>query len=439
MKGFAFAGALLVAALTGIAASDHAPRSSPPLERAHPTAKPTSCVHSRHAEATTSPSLGRGTGVWASVGGQLMLAGGVAPRVSEEAAQGIVRHVSTTPGVGTTYVIDRHGGDVVVAVTGSGVIRVPQIEEATHPTLSRRGTLMWTIAGAVRVRDGATGRIRDIAIPRDGSTMFSPLFVSEGTIAAVVSAQPIDDPVEGTVEDNLFTTPIGRRAWRPVTSFRMHGDHWVAIRTPYRRPDGSIEFVRVTADASETVEPRFELWRVTRAGGARRIRSLPREMYLAGYQGDTRLWNAPSPTGSARLLAQAPGGRLTAIGCGSVALDPVDAVDPDLRKHGTLVPPRVDHPGLDAVAPAPTIPEIAILVGDFADRTGAELVAGEIGEAYPELQVDVVDASTAPLAIRPGVWGAILRLPGDVDATASLSEFRRRLPAYAANSWVVTP
>jgi hypothetical protein len=66
-------------------------------------------------------------------------------------------------------------------------------------------------------------------------------------------------------------------------------------------------------------------------------------------------------------------------------------------------------------------------------------VAGEMGEAYPELQVDVVDASTAPLAIRPGVWGAILRLPGDVDATASLSEFRRRLPAYAANSWVVTP
>jgi hypothetical protein len=45
----------------------------------------------------------------------------------------------------------------------------------------------------------------------------------------------------------------------------------------------------------------------------------------------------------------------------------------------------------------------------------------------------------APLAIRPGVYGAMLHLPDDADPTAALAAFRTRLPAYSATSWIVTP
>jgi hypothetical protein len=50
-----------------------------------------------------------------------------------------------------------------------------------------------------------------------------------------------------------------------------------------------------------------------------------------------------------------------------------------------------------------------------------------------------VDSTTAPLAIRPGVHGALLHLPQGADPTAALAEFRDRLPEYSDTSWVVTP
>ena len=83
--------------------------------------------------------------------------------------------------------------------------------------------------------------------------------------------------------------------------------------------------------------------------------------------------------------------------------------------------------------------EVAVIVGDFATTAEAEAVAAAIREAYPDAGVDVVDSSVAPLAIRPGVYGALLHLPIDADPTAALATFRDRLPRYSANSWIVTP
>ena len=51
-----------------------------------------------------------------------------------------------------------------------------------------------------------------------------------------------------------------------------------------------------------------------------------------------------------------------------------------------------------------------MIVGDFATFAEAETVAGTIGQAFPGSQVEVVDSSSAPLAIRPGVFGALLHL-----------------------------
>ncbi len=59
--------------------------------------------------------------------------------------------------------------------------------------------------------------------------------------------------------------------------------------------------------------------------------------------------------------------------------------------------------------------------------------------AFPGSQVDVVDSITAPLAIRPGVFGALLHLAPEADPTQALTEFRELVPEYRADSWIVTP
>ena len=95
--------------------------------------------------------------------------------------------------------------------------------------------------------------------------------------------------------------------------------------------------------------------------------------------------------------------------------------------------PELDAPTLDHTE------EVPVIVGDFDLTRGAEAVAASIEAVYPDSRVDVVDSSVAPLAIRPGVYGALLHLPVDADPTAALAAFRERLPRYSANSWIVTP
>jgi hypothetical protein len=119
-------------------------------------------------------------------------------------------------------------------------------------------------------------------------------------------------------------------------------------------------------------------------------------------------------------------------------VDPIDVVDPDRRAGGTYVPLRGDHTAPSGATGA-SDDEVAVIVGDFPTAAEAEAVARVIGRAYSGSIVDVVDSGDAPLAIRPGVFGALLHLPDDVDASAAIAEFRATLPAYTSNSWIVTP
>lgn len=80
-----------------------------------------------------------------------------------------------------------------------------------------------------------------------------------------------------------------------------------------------------------------------------------------------------------------------------------------------------------------------MIVGDFATSAEAEQVAQVIRGAFPSSEVDVVDSTVAPSAIKPGVFGALLHLADDADPTAAMAEFRARLPVYASNSWIVSP
>ena len=61
-------------------------------------------------------------------------------------------------GVGTAYVRDRAGADVVVDVTASGTVRrFAAGGEATHPALSAAGDLAWAVGGDLRlVRAGGS-------------------------------------------------------------------------------------------------------------------------------------------------------------------------------------------------------------------------------------------------------------------------------------------
>ena len=79
-----------------------------------------------------------------------------------------------------------------------------------------------------------------------------------------------------------------------------------------------------------------------------------------------------------------------------------------------------------------------ILVGDFASPEDANAAVADIHAAFDETTpVEVVDSTTAPNIVRPGVWAAVMLLPAGVDPLAALTDFRARLPQYQGWSWVV--
>lgn len=433
--------AVVTAAALG-ATSAATPRSTPPDGPDIAVTPRLACSTPGRAPLAAAPALGSGLGILASLRGTLISPTGAVQRGVPAASAGVVRHVSTRPGIGTTYVVDRRGGDVVVAVTQRRTMAIPERTEALHPTLSPTGAVAWSAGSSLRIKDGGKP-ILDVPVPVSGASAFAPVYIGPHELAAVMSAPPAFGSPEGTSLDNLFRVDLRTGRWRPLTRFRSFGDRWSAIRTPVLAPDGGVEFVRVSADASETVAPVFELWKVTRGGSVWRSATLDHEMYLAGHpRGGPRIWNVPVPAaGSSKIVEQLDGGRFVQVGCGSVLTDPLDAPDPDRRAAPGAVPPRGTWPGLE-VAPtdgSSAVPEVAIIVGDYEQRADAESAAAAIRVAYPQAVVDVVDNASAPLAIRPGVWGALLRLPVDADPTRALTEFRGKLPDYRETSWVVTP
>ena len=359
------------------------------------------------------------------------------------AGPGMVRHVATAPGVGTAYVVDRRGADTVVALTPRGTLTFSQTGEAMHPTWSSRGDLAWSVGTALRVHPAEGGAIRRIPTPVPGGRLFSPIFRSRRSIVAVLSSPPSVAVPEDERLNNLWRYDLATRRWHRVTRFAAGSDRWTAIRTPMRRGDGSLEFVRIRGRGSAAHEPSFSLWSLA-GGRARALRTLPDERYLAGEIGHDRLWNVPDPrTGRSVILRERADGRSTLLGCGSVMTDPLDAVDPDRRAaRGLFTPPRGHWPDLDGpstASPEPAI-EVGILVGDFRDRDQAEAAAARITAVFgAAASVSVVDAASAPDAIRPGVFGALLRLEAGTDVMQALDDFRSRLPEFARTSWIVSP
>ncbi len=358
--------------------------------------------------------------------------GGQVTRVTPpDRGAGVLRHVSTRAGVGTTYVRDRRGGDVVVAETSAGVRRFRAHGEALNPSLSATGRLVWAQGGGVRIVGAGSRTARRVAGPVGHGTAFSPLFDDDGTIVAGIASPATEDVPEDEYVSNLWRYDDGSSRWTQLTWFRGGADRWSVVRTPFPAPDGSVEFVRVHGRASLDRSPAFELWRL-RGSSATEVRSLPGEMYLAGFDGSARLWNLrDGTTGSWTIDREQADGSLQQVGCGAVAVDPLDRPDPDRWSSGRTAgateqgTTETHASGLDE-----------ILVGDFSSSDAANQAAGRIQSAIGS-PAAVVDATQAPAVLRPGVWAVIVPITSD-DPEGDLERFRQALPDLADWSWVVS-
>jgi hypothetical protein len=392
-----------------------------------------SCRGARSPAVADAAALTTGSIVAAADGDAIAaVRGGQVTRVTPpDGGAGVLRHVSARAGVGTAYVRDRRSGDVVVADTPAGVRRFRVHGEALNPSLSATGRLVWAQGGGLRIVGAGSQAVGRIAGPVRHGTAFSPQFNEDGTIVAAIGSPAIGAVPEDEYVSNLWRYDGGSGRWTQLTRFRGGADRWSVVRTPFLASDGSVEFVRVHGRASFDRSPTFELWRLRRAT-ATIVRSLPREMYLAGFDGSARLWNLrDGATGSWTIDREQADGSLQQVGCGAVAVDPLDRPDPDRRSSGRTVgaaeqgTTETHASGLDE-----------ILVGDFSSSDAANQAAARIRSVIGS-PATVVDATQAPAVLRPGVWAVIVPITSD-DPEADLARFRQALPDLADWSWVVS-
>ena len=243
----------------------------------------------------------------------------------------MLRHVAAGS-AGTAVVLDRPGGDDVMVSTPSGSVVIRQRGEVTHPAWGPRASLAWGLDDRLVLRS-ANGTIRSVPGPVPNGTIVAPVFDGHDVVA-VISAAPTRAVPEDEWSNDLWRYRSDRGRWVRLTAFLAGADRWTAIRTPFVTPDGSIEFVVIRGRASLTRMPRFALWRL-RGDRARRLASLPDERYLAGFDGEgARLWNVPDRANARWLIQRETAAGAATIGCGAVAVDPMDVVDPDRTGHG---------------------------------------------------------------------------------------------------------
>jgi hypothetical protein len=386
--------------------------------------------------AGSSSAIAAGGGKAAIAAGRIVSVDGLAGRSvfsAPGAGDGVLRHITSAPTVGTAYVVDKKGADVLIAVRPEGVSEIADSGEIRHPALSASGELVWSQDFRKLSLASPDGRsIRVIPRPEGSTAIFSPLFTGPSELIAVVQ-----EPVEGYAGsddtlNNLFRYDIASGGWSRLTAFQATAERWSVIRTPVRGSDGTILFVRLVGNASEARPATFELWSL-RMQRLSKVRDLPKEMFLAGVNDQGLMWNVYDGN-DWRLLAESSGG-LVDLGCGAVMVDPRAKPDPDIPPEDPTPDRRSSRPR--EVPPDPSIGgswEEAILVGDFSSREEAEGIAVRLG--LPGLEL--VTHRTAPLAIAPGKWGVAMPLPINADLTAAIGDFRRRFPEFADRSWVST-
>src|SRR3954454_17201003 len=344
-----------------------------------------------------------------------------------------VRQV-TSSGEATAYVEGRSGADAIVLSTAHCIRVLPQSGEAYHPTWSPDGAVAWGVDDRLVVRSGSGERT--IAGPQPGGIMFAPVFDGRDIVAAV-SAAPTTAVPEDEWSDDLWLLRGGR--WQRLTAFDAGTDRWGGSRTPFVAADGSVEFVVVQRGGSQDEPPSFSLWRL-RGTTVHRVMSLDGERYLAGYASDGgRLWNVPDRSTETWLIQRdTPNGRQT-VGCGAVAVDPMDTLDPDRTPDAAPAPPVGSGERTGPTDPGDPM-EAALLIGDFPSQVAADVVAQQVTAAYTGgVPVDVLQGGKASTIVRPDRWAVVVRLPATTDGSTELAALQAKLPDYADHMWVVVP
>ena len=417
---------LIAALLVGVASGQLA--SSPTVLQVARSG----CPGAAEADRAADPSaLGRARGLVALDAGRLVMVTEPRERVAfrDQGPAGLLRHVASRAGVGTAYVNDLRGPDVLVVMRPNGVMRIPGRGELTHPAWSSRGDLAWTVdLSELEVWPEGRNARRTVRPPRGAATIFSPVFMEPGVLVAI-AGERVGDVHDDALND-LWRYDVRRGSWSRLTRFEADADRWSVLRTPVVRPDGAVLFVRVHGRATATEQPSFELWLLQGARVAK-VRDLPGEMYLAGFLAGRLVWNVPDPaTGEWRLVAEGSGRRVE-LGCGAVAVDPVAEPDPDLVEHGGEA--STGHGPGSHGAPAEPGAGLALVIGDFDSERDARAlreglrIAGSVA----------VDHEAAPGAVRPGAWAVAVPIPDTTEPEEALARFRARHPDLAGLTWLV--
>ena len=350
----------------------------------------------------------------------------------------MLRHVTTRAGVGTAYVRDRAGADVVVDVTASGTVRrFAAGGEATHPALSAAGDLAWAVGGDLRLVASGGSRARVIRGPRTGRA---------GLLAAVPRLR-VDRC--GRRLRAVAPCPGGRIPEQPVALLAARGhvdaaDAFHGGRRPVVRradtgraarrcdrvrPGHRTGFGRHAADVSALaahhrrrapgpVAPRRDGTspgtRRARACGtcatARRARGAWRPSPPTGRSatsGAARSWSIRW-TGSIRICARGTGSHR----CTS---------RPRPRRRVRRLRSRARTPSSSATSPpAPLRP-----------------TRRRRSPPPPDCRRIVTDAAHLPALVRPGVSAVEVLLPPLPDPEEQLATFRSELPSFAGWSWLV--
>jgi len=348
------------------------------------------------------------------------------PVPGQQIESGTIRHVVDRPGVGTAFVADREGPDMLSVTIQDVTSTAPTKGEVSNPAISDSGSVAWAEdQTSIKVWNPRTDELTTLNRPEATSAVFSPTFVTNAKIAAVGQQLVSGVPGEDDGLNNLFEIDLDEGAWKPLTSFTGTATNWTAVRTPVATSDGNVLFVRVHGNSEATSQPGFELW-TTSPEGDRRLTDLPGEMYLAGLIGDNLMWNARSETCDDWGLFEETQDGLEQVGCGAVLADPLEAVDPDLE-HEEL--------GDFAAPPAHEEGDMAVIVGDFASEKQAAAVEASMRD-FPRQRV--VTHDSLPHSVAPGAWVVLRPVPSGMSPDAALDEVRNELPAHAEMAFIVS-
>ena len=347
------------------------------------------------------------------------------PVPGQKIESGIIRHVIERPGVGTAFVADLAGPDEL-NVTIDGATKIAPTEgEVTNPALSESGTVAWAEDQArIKVWDPRTDEVTTLGRPDSTTAVFSPAFVTNDTIASVGQQAVPGVPGEDDGLNNLFEFDLDEGTWEPLTSFVGTLTDWTAVRTPVVSREGEVLFIRVRGDSQATAQPGFELW-TTSGEGARRVAKLPAEMYLAGFSGDSLMWNAASEACDDWGLYEETSDGFEQVGCGAVLADPLDAVDPDLEheEHVDFAAPTAHSDG-----------GLGVIVGDFASQDGAAVAESQMRQVPGQR---VVTHDSLPHAVAPGAWVVLRPVPQGTSPDDALDEVRYEVPGHAGMTFIV--